>query len=109
MDAYDALRTYSSRCAAMGSGDPAAVAVGRSMPSDRPDELIEASSPAPPPTVAWNGAWMAQAEIRRAARFHETYDAALPCHPHGGAADRTGRRHHRADDDDRRPAARPSS
>ena len=102
MDVEDALRTYFFLLgAAMGSGDPAAVAVGRSMPSDTPGEPIEASFArgAAADVVAWNGARMAQAEIRRAwARFHETYDvllcpvtptAALPTEPGVGITERT--------------------
>ncbi len=82
IDVEAALRTYFFLLgAAMGSGDAAAVAVGRSMPKPVPDgEPLEANFTrgAAADVVEWNAARVAQSAIRQEwARFHETYDALL--------------------------------
>jgi len=81
IDVEAALRTYFFLLgAAMGSGDEAAVAVGRSMPKPAPDEPPEAAFTrgAAADVVEWNAARVAQAALRHAwARLHETYDVLL--------------------------------
>src|SRR5699024_611133 len=78
IDVEAALRTYFFLLgAAMGSGDPAAVAVGRSLPPATADEPLEMAFTrgAAADVVAWNEARAAQAAVRQAwARFHDSYD-----------------------------------
>jgi amidase len=102
IDVEPALRTYFFLLgAAMGSGDPTAVGIGRSMPPATPDEPVEAgfTRGAAADLVAWNAAREAQAAVRRAwARFQDTYDvllcpvtptAALPTEAGRGINERT--------------------
>jgi amidase len=83
IDVEDALRTYFFLLgAAMGSGDPRAVARGRELKSKAPtrDERVGYAflRGAAADVLEWDTARVAQAAIRREwARFHTSYDALL--------------------------------